>query len=226
MNVLEQRDMRPHESGLSPNERGMTPDQRDLSWIVHRVRSRCEASAIYLFGSYAKQGPHPESDIDLLIVAPSRLPRMRRGRDVAAALAVFPKRFDLLFYTEEELAEECTDPYSFISSVMSSARPLYARGEPTPRELLPPPGRLVEPMPLLDQPPEPARLRGDGPFVEPAGLAEVGPMVEPAPEPARLPEAAPPVEPTPERAAPPTRSGRASAAVRSVWRGLRRRLGG
>ena len=62
-------------------------------------------------------------------MAPSRLPRPRRGRDVAAALAVFPRRFDLLFYTEEELAEECADPYSFMSSVMSSARPLYVRGE-------------------------------------------------------------------------------------------------
>lgn len=105
----------------------MTPDERDLSWIVQRVRSRCDARAIYLFGSQAKERSHARSDIDLLIVGPSRLPRARRGREVAAALAVFPRRFDLLFYTPRELAEEYADPYSFIASVMASARPLYLR---------------------------------------------------------------------------------------------------
>jgi predicted nucleotidyltransferase len=110
----------------------MSPDERDLSWIVQRVRSRCDPSAIYLFGSCAKEGPHAQSDIDLLIVGPSRLPRLRRGREVAAALAVFPRHFDLLFYTDEELAEACADPYSFISSVMASARALYRREEPAP----------------------------------------------------------------------------------------------
>ena len=165
---LHRRQMNPAQLQISPDQRESCPDWRDLSWIVGRVRGRCDASAIYLFGSHAKRGPHPHSDIDLLIVAPSRLPRMRRGRDVAAALAVFPRRFDLLFYTEQELAEECADPYSFISSVMSSARPLYVRGEPTPPELL------------------------ATPVVEPPRLASVESPLEPGPYPTR-PEAAEPV---------------------------------
>jgi predicted nucleotidyltransferase len=105
----------------------MTPDERDLEWIVARVRNCFDATAVYLFGSQAKDSPRPGSDIDLLIVGPSGLPRPRRGREVAAALAAFPTRFDLLFYTEEELAEERSDSRSFISTAMASARTLYKR---------------------------------------------------------------------------------------------------
>ncbi len=106
----------------------MRPDGRDLAWIVQRVRGACDVSAIYLFGSHSRDGAHRGSDIDLLIVAPSRLPRARRGHHVAAALSSFPSQFDLLFYTEQELAEECGDPYSFMSSVVASARVLYRSG--------------------------------------------------------------------------------------------------
>ncbi len=105
----------------------MTPDEHDLEWIVTRIRNCFDATAVYLFGSHAKNSPRPGSDIDLLIVGPSGLPRPRRGRGVAATLAAFPTRFDLLFYTDEELTEERSDPRSFISTVMASARPLYER---------------------------------------------------------------------------------------------------
>jgi uncharacterized protein len=105
----------------------MIPDERDLAWIVARIRSCFDATAVYLFGSHAKDAPHPGSDIDLLIVGPSGLPQPRRGRGVAAALAEFPSRFDLLFYTEAELAEQRADPCSFISTIMANARVLYER---------------------------------------------------------------------------------------------------
>ncbi|HSZ69479.1 MAG TPA: nucleotidyltransferase domain-containing protein [Solirubrobacteraceae bacterium] len=108
----------------------MIPDERDLAWIVRRVRNLYDASAIYLFGSCATQTAHAKSDIDLLIVGPSGVPRERRGREVAAALAAFPRRFDLLFYTECELAEELADPYSFMTRVMLAAQPLYRTGRP------------------------------------------------------------------------------------------------
>jgi uncharacterized protein len=107
--------------------------ERDLAWIVNRVRGCCEPTAIYLFGSHARGTAHAGSDIDLLIVGPSRIPRWHRGREILATLTSFPSRFDLLFYTEEELAEECADPLSFMSSVMASARAVFGSGpgEPT-----------------------------------------------------------------------------------------------
>jgi predicted nucleotidyltransferase len=103
----------------------MIPDEHDLRWITERVTSHYRATAIYLFGSHAKGTGRHDSDIDLLIIGPSRLPPERRGKEVAAALAAFPAGFDLLFHTEEELAEACADPYSFLASVLPKARTLY-----------------------------------------------------------------------------------------------------
>jgi len=103
----------------------MIPDEQDLRWITQRVTSHYHATAVYLFGSHAKGTGGHDSDIDLLIIGPSRLPPERRGRQVAAALAAFPARFDLLFHTEEELAEACADPYSCIASVLPRVRVLY-----------------------------------------------------------------------------------------------------
>jgi predicted nucleotidyltransferase len=108
----------------------MTPDDRDVAWIVESIRSRYATRAIYLFGSHAKQTPHTGSDIDLLIVGDTRLPRFSRGREVAAALKAFPAGFDLLFYTEAELAAEMVDPLSFMSRVMTTARRLYPHPDP------------------------------------------------------------------------------------------------
>jgi predicted nucleotidyltransferase len=107
------------------------PAQSDLDWIVKRVTTFFDATTIYLFGSHAKGMAAPGSDIDLLIVGPSRLPRSRRGREVAAALAAFPAHFDLLFYTEAELAEARSDPLSFMATILAKARILYQRPQPS-----------------------------------------------------------------------------------------------
>ncbi len=108
----------------------MTLDDSDLDWIVGRVRTFFDATTIYLFGSQAKGTSQAGSDIDLLIVGPSRLPRSRRGREVAVALAAFPAHFDLLFYTEAELAEARADPLSFTATILARARVIYQRPDP------------------------------------------------------------------------------------------------
>lgn len=102
----------------------MNPGDRDFEWIVEQVRHYYAADAIYLFGSTATK-PRPGGDIDLVIVGPNRLPRPRRGRHVAAALQAYPSKFDLLFYTAEELEDETSDPASFISTALTGARKLY-----------------------------------------------------------------------------------------------------
>lgn len=105
----------------------MIPTQSDLDWIVDRITTLVDTTTIYLFGSRAKGSAHLGSDIDLFIVGPSRLPPWRRGTEVRAALTAFPAHFDLLFYTEAELANECRDPLSFAARILTSARILYQR---------------------------------------------------------------------------------------------------
>lgn len=80
-----------------------------------------------MFGSHAKGTAAASSDVDLLVVGPSRLARTHRGKEIVAALAAFPRRFDVLCYTAQELDEECREPGSFAATIMLTARRLYPR---------------------------------------------------------------------------------------------------
>lgn len=111
----------------------MTAAERDLDWIVGRILARQQPEAIYLFGSQVNGTATRRSDVDLLVVGPSPLPRAHRGKEILAALAAFPRRFDVLCYTPQELAEERRDPSSFVSTIMPTARRLY----PEPRSARP-----------------------------------------------------------------------------------------
>jgi len=103
----------------------MIMNAQDIRWVVERVVALCDPERVYLFGSYAKGVAHDGSDLDLLIVAPSTLPRQHRGKNVKAALSAFPCRFDLLFFTPQELAAEMEDPYSFISTIVAGGQVVY-----------------------------------------------------------------------------------------------------
>lgn len=101
--------------------------QADVSSVVERIVALNDPDHIYVFGSYAKDLLHENSDLDLLIVGPSDLPPRHRGQDVVAVLRGIAIDVDLLFVTPEELEEQLSDPYSLLSTAMASARPLYER---------------------------------------------------------------------------------------------------
>jgi len=85
--------------------------------------------AIYLFGSNAKGTASLKSDVDVLLVGPSRLPPPLRTKNLVAELRLFATDFDLVFLTPEEFDEERSDPHSFVSLVMRTARQVYPRAE-------------------------------------------------------------------------------------------------
>lgn len=101
--------------------------EADVRRAVDRIVALYDPDAVYVFGSYAKGELTAGSDLDLVVVKPTGLPRWRRGRDVLAALAGLAFELDLLFVTPAELAEELADPYSLLATVMPAARPLYQR---------------------------------------------------------------------------------------------------
>jgi uncharacterized protein len=82
---------------------------------------------IILFGSFAKASENLYSDIDLIIVKDTDIPRVHRGREIPNALSRFPIKFDLLFITNVELAEQTANEYSFIYSILPSCIVIYAR---------------------------------------------------------------------------------------------------
>jgi predicted nucleotidyltransferase len=99
----------------------------DVARIVDRVVALHDPDEIWVFGSYAKGNQSEHSDLDLVVVKPTALPRRLRGRDVVAVLAEAAFPIDLLFVTPEELDNDLKEPYSLLSTVMPTAKRVYRR---------------------------------------------------------------------------------------------------
>jgi predicted nucleotidyltransferase len=105
----------------------MIATARDIAWIVERIIAVDTPDRIYLFGSQAKGTASRGSDVDILIVGPSKELPSRRDKQIVAALRSFPAHFDLLCITPQELAEGLSEPLSFVSAALETARVIYER---------------------------------------------------------------------------------------------------
>ncbi len=93
--------------------------------IVHKIVATCHPSKVILFGSHAYGQPDENSDVDLLIVAESDLPRYKRGREIRKCLRGSKMAVDLLVYTPGEIEKWKDVKTSFITTVMEKGIVLY-----------------------------------------------------------------------------------------------------
>jgi predicted nucleotidyltransferase len=95
--------------------------------IVFRIASIFNPDKIILFGSYASGTPNNESDLDLLIIKDSDLPRHKRSFDIQKSLIGSMIPMDILVYTAKEFEQEKNEKYSFISSAIKTSKVVYER---------------------------------------------------------------------------------------------------
>ena len=101
----------------------VTEDQ--LSEIVKRIVENYKPEKIILFGSYAYGTPTEHSDLDLLIIKETSLPRYKRGREVRKYLRKLKVAIDLIVYTNEEIRKWCGVNTAFITTALEKGRLLY-----------------------------------------------------------------------------------------------------
>lgn len=98
-----------------------------LSAVVRRILSVGSPKKIVLFGSRAKGTARPDSDLDLLIIEDSDLPRYARSARYRRALCgLFPAK-DIVVWTSHEVQEWRAVPNAFISTVLAEGKVLYER---------------------------------------------------------------------------------------------------
>lgn len=98
-----------------------------LAEIVRRILSAGSPDRIILFGSRARAQAGPSSDLDLLIIEESTVPRYKRAARYYLALAgAFPAK-DIVVWTPDEAADWREVPNSFISTALREGKTLYAR---------------------------------------------------------------------------------------------------
>ena len=82
---------------------------------------------IILFGSYAWGKPTASSDVDILVVKKSKLPKRFRITRVEKFLSHLPYPVDVIVYTPEELEKRRKMGDFFINLILKKGRILYEK---------------------------------------------------------------------------------------------------
>ena len=99
--------------------------QLDIVQVARKIGEVAHAQKVILFGSYANGQANKSSDVDLLVVAESSLPRHKRSRELYRCIC--PLRFpvDIVVYTPEELRRSNTTQVSFVSQALLEGQTVY-----------------------------------------------------------------------------------------------------
>jgi predicted nucleotidyltransferase len=103
----------------------LTPEL--LQEITHRIVDTIQPDKIILFGSRARDQASPDSDMDLLVIAPSSQPRWQRAVPLYGVLSDILLPMDILVYTKEEVDEWRSVPQAFITTATHEGRVLYEK---------------------------------------------------------------------------------------------------
>ena len=96
-----------------------------LDEVVKRVVENYHPEKIILFGSYAYGQPTEDSDLDLLIIKESDLPRYKRGREVRKLVRGMKVAVDVLVYTRAEIEKWKDIKPAMITTIFEKGKVLY-----------------------------------------------------------------------------------------------------
>jgi len=101
-------------------------NKKNIDRIVRSIAENYKPEKIVLFGSHAYGNPTNESDIDLLVIKHTKLPRYKRAREIRKHLwGITNTPKDILVYTPEEIDEWKNVKESFITSIMKKGKTIY-----------------------------------------------------------------------------------------------------
>lgn len=108
---------------------GFPPVAETLPQAVKKIVHELEPEKIILFGSYAQGNPTPDSDVDLLVIMETSLPRTERFIEISELL--YPRKFpvDILVKTPSEIKDALASGNFFIREILEKGKTIYERRE-------------------------------------------------------------------------------------------------
>ena len=101
--------------------------EQDIKQVATHMGKAINAERAILFGSYARGEATERSDVDIMFVAESDLPRFKRSRVLYKLLTPYPFAMDLVVYTPQEIEKGGKSSVSFVSNVLKEGKTLYVR---------------------------------------------------------------------------------------------------
>ena len=102
-------------------------EDKTLQLMVQRIVDAVHPDRVVLFGSRARGHARPDSDYDVLVIAPSRERHLDRIGRLYRAVGAVGAGKDLVWYTDEEAAEWRTVRSAFITTALREGKVIYAR---------------------------------------------------------------------------------------------------
>jgi predicted nucleotidyltransferase len=124
---------------MAKTQRNSSPASERIYWgadvpmweirhFAQAVAERFQPEKIILFGSHAYGAPHPDSDVDILVIMPARNKHSQAYKIRMAISAPFP--MDLLVRTPEEMRWRLAEGDLFHTEIVSKGKVLYEKDEP------------------------------------------------------------------------------------------------
>ncbi len=101
--------------------------EREIRRVAEHIGHQIDADEVVLFGSHARGEATEHSDVDLLVIAQSELPRFKRSRALYKSLQPYPFGMDLVVYTPDEIKKGQQSPLSFVSTALREGKTVYVR---------------------------------------------------------------------------------------------------
>ena len=98
-----------------------------LNDIRNRIVRTAKPIKIIIFGSYAKGRHGPDSDLDILVIKETSLPRYKRDKEIRLAIREYMFSKDILVYTPEEVKEWENVKSAFVTTAIREGKVLYEK---------------------------------------------------------------------------------------------------
>ena len=95
--------------------------------VVNKISNNFDPDKILIFGSFATGNANQNSDLDLIIIKNSDLPRHKRSIEIQKSLIGSMIPIDILVYTNQEFEEEKLQKNTFINLLNNSYKIVYER---------------------------------------------------------------------------------------------------
>ena len=98
---------------------------RYLKQVVKRIGEKFHPKKIILFGSYANGTPTRDSDVDLLVILPSKEYSKRKYAEISRELEPMMLPVDLLIRSTKDISYRLKIGDSFIEEITDKGKILY-----------------------------------------------------------------------------------------------------